>query len=98
MYCKFDHSEMIFGPFEKMTFFGEHPLSDPAENRLIRGSKNQLAYKLKRHHLPPHTSYYLLPAHHVFCYFGQNRKTETLIVSRLIGGVYAPCTHDLPTT
>jgi len=26
MYCKFDHSEMIFGPFEKMTFFGEHPL------------------------------------------------------------------------
>ena len=27
MYCKFDHSEMIFGPFEKMTFFGEHPLA-----------------------------------------------------------------------
>ena len=27
MYCKFDHSEMIFGPFEKMTFFGEHPLN-----------------------------------------------------------------------
>ena len=26
-YCKFDHSEMIFGPFEKMTFLGEHPLS-----------------------------------------------------------------------
>ena len=26
MYCKFDHSEMIFGPFEKMTFLGEHPL------------------------------------------------------------------------
>ena len=26
MYCKFDHSEMIFGPFEKTTFFGEHPL------------------------------------------------------------------------
>jgi hypothetical protein len=26
-YCKFDHIEMIFGPFEKMTFFGEHPLS-----------------------------------------------------------------------
>ena len=27
MYCKFDHSEMIFGPFEKMTFLGEHPLA-----------------------------------------------------------------------
>jgi hypothetical protein len=26
-YCKFDHSEMIFGPFEKLTFFGEHPLT-----------------------------------------------------------------------
>jgi len=26
MYCKFDYSEMIFGPFEKMTFLGEHPL------------------------------------------------------------------------
>ena len=26
MRCKFDHSEMICGPFEKMTFFGEHPL------------------------------------------------------------------------
>jgi hypothetical protein len=26
MHCKFDHSEMICGPFEKMTFFGEHPL------------------------------------------------------------------------
>ena len=22
-YCKFDHSEMIFGPFEKLTFYGE---------------------------------------------------------------------------
>jgi len=28
MYCKFVHSEIIFGPFEKMTFFGEHPLYD----------------------------------------------------------------------
>ena len=27
MYCKFYHLEMIFGPFEKMTFFGEHPLN-----------------------------------------------------------------------
>jgi hypothetical protein len=24
-YCTFDHSEMIFGPLEKMTFYGEHP-------------------------------------------------------------------------
>jgi len=34
MYCKFDHSEMIFGPFEKMTFFGEHPLH-PASSIII---------------------------------------------------------------
>ena len=25
-YCIFDYSEMLFGPFEKMTFFGEYPL------------------------------------------------------------------------
>ena len=36
------------------------PLSNPAEHYLIRGSKNQLAHKLKRHPVPPHASYYNL--------------------------------------
>ena len=36
-YCKFDHSEMIFGPFEKLTFLGEHPLEwKPLPQRLIK--------------------------------------------------------------
>ena len=36
MYCKFDYSEMIFGPFEKMTFFGEHPLNVASTNERRR--------------------------------------------------------------
>ena len=36
MYCKFDHSEMIFGPFEKMTFLGEHPLRLAATATMTR--------------------------------------------------------------
>jgi hypothetical protein len=40
-YCKFDCSEMIFGPYEKMTFYGEHPMIPTPTTSTLRSQMMQ---------------------------------------------------------
>jgi len=43
-YCKFDNSETIFGPFEKMTFFGCTPYSNEQSGLNAETSLKGLKY------------------------------------------------------
>ena len=52
-YCKFDHSEMIFGPFEKMTFFGEHPLRRQVVNASGATRSADAIFEVKKYNFCP---------------------------------------------